>query len=72
MSESVSWAQCPRRRANADTQALLRELGRSGNNLNQLAREAHVHDLFPMQERIEAALALHRSAIQRLVDESGA
>jgi hypothetical protein len=57
---------------NAYTQAILRELGRSGDNLNHLAREAHALDLFPVQERIEAALALHLSAIQRLVEESGA
>ena len=62
----------PKGARHRDTQAVLRELSRSGNNLNQLAHEAHARDLFPTEERIEAALAFHLAAIKRLVDESGA
>jgi hypothetical protein len=59
----------PKAARHADTQALLRELARSGNNLNQLAYEAHVRDLFPAEEKIESVLAHHVALIQQLADE---
>ena len=61
----------PKARRNADLQAVLRELARSGNNLNQLAREANTRELFPDEAKIEAALAEHVAAIRHLVDGTG-
>ena len=62
----------PKAARHADTQALLRELARSGNNLNQLAHEAHARDLFPTEAKIESVLARHIALIQQLADESRA
>jgi hypothetical protein len=62
----------PKATRHADTQALLRELARSGNNLNQLAHEAHARDLFPVEEKVEAVLACHVALIQQLADETRA
>jgi hypothetical protein len=59
----------PKAARHVDHKALLRELARSGNNLNQLAHEAHARELFPAQEKLEAALALHVSVLRQLVDE---
>jgi hypothetical protein len=61
----------PKARRNADLQAVLRELARSGNNLNQLAREANTRELFPDEAKIAAVLAQHVAAIERLVDPAG-
>jgi hypothetical protein len=60
----------PKIARHAGTQALLRELARSGNNLNQLAHEAHGRDLFPVEERVDAVLARHMALIQQLADET--
>jgi hypothetical protein len=59
----------PKAARNGDQKALLRELARSGNNLNQLAHEAHARDLFPVQEKLEAALELHVSVLRQLATE---
>ena len=61
----------PKPKRNADLQAALRELARSGNNLNQLAREAHAYAQFPDEAKIEAVLAEHVATIRRLVDGAG-
>ena len=60
----------PKAARNGDQKALLRELARSGNNLNQLAHEAHARDLFPAQEKLDAALELHVSVLRQLAAES--
>jgi Mobilization protein NikA len=62
----------PKATRHADTQALLRELARSGNNLNQLAHEAHARDLFPVEEKVDAVLARHMALILQLADETRA
>jgi mobilization protein NikA len=62
----------PKAARNVDQKALLRELSRSGNNLNQLAHEAHARDLFPAQEKIEAALTVHLAVLRQLADNSDA
>ena len=59
----------PKATRHIDQKALLRELARSGNNLNQLAHEANACDLFPTQEKIEAALTAHLAALRKLADE---
>jgi hypothetical protein len=56
----------PKATRHVDQKALLRELARSGNNLNQLAHEANARDLFPAQEKIEAALTFHMAALRKL------
>lgn len=62
----------PKAARNVDQKALLRELSRSGNNLNQLAHEANARDLFPAQEKIEAALTVHLTVLRQLADDSDA
>lgn len=55
--------QVPREAADAE---LIRQLGRIGNNLTQLAREANGAREFPAEQKIEAALAALLSALDRL------
>jgi hypothetical protein len=62
----------PKTARHVGVQALLHELARSGNNLNQLAHEAHARDFFPIAERVEAVLACHMALIQQLADETRA
>lgn len=59
----------PKAARNGDQKALLRELARSGNNLNQLAHEAHARDLFPAKEKLDAALELHLAVLRQLATE---
>lgn len=59
----------PKAARNVDHKALLRELARSGNNLNQLAHETHARDLFPAQEKLDAALEFHLSVLRQLAGE---
>ena len=56
----------PKAARNVDHKAVLRELARSGNNLNQLAHEAHARDMMPAQQKLEAALELHVSVLRQL------
>lgn len=59
----------PKATRNIDQKALIRELARIGNNLNQLAHEANAREVFPAQEKLDAALALHTAALRALIDE---
>jgi mobilization protein NikA len=56
----------PKAARNADHKAVLRELARSGNNLNQLAHEAHAREMMPVQEKLDAALELHMNVLRQL------
>ncbi len=60
----------PKAARNVDQKAFLRELSRSGNNLNQLAHEAHARDLFPAAEKLKAALAVHVAVLRQLADDT--
>jgi Bacterial mobilisation protein (MobC) len=65
----ASLGAVPKAARNVDHKALLRELARSGNNLNQLAHEAHAREMLPAQEKLDAALELHMTVLRQLVDE---
>lgn len=56
----------PRVPAGAANAAAVRELGRIGNNLNQLAREANAGRLADLEARVEAALAELHAVVGRL------
>src|SRR5580704_6864469 len=59
----------PKAAHHIDQKALLRELARSGNNLNQLAHEAHAREMLPAQEKLDAALDFHMAVLRQLVDD---
>jgi hypothetical protein len=59
----------PKAARHVDQKALLRELARSGNNLNQLAHEAHAREMLPTQEKLDAALDFHMAVLRQLVDD---
>jgi len=62
----VSLGTIPRERRHRAVDELIRQLARIGNNLNQLAYEAHARDLFPGAARVDAALEELRTAIQQV------
>jgi len=62
----VSLGAVPRERRHRSVDELIRQLARIGNNLNQLAHEAHARDLFPMAARVDLALTELRGAIQQV------
>jgi len=59
----------PKAARNVDHKAVLRELARSGNNLNQLAHEAHAREMMPAQAKLDAALELHMTVLRQLAGE---
>jgi hypothetical protein len=54
-------------RRNPDAKALLFELSAIGNNLNQLARRANIHDEMPDRFDLEAALKALKAAMARVL-----
>ncbi len=62
----VSLGAVPKARRNRTENQLILELGRIGNNLNQLARLAHSRGELPAQEQLEAALGEVLAAVRRI------
>lgn len=55
-------------RRNPEAKALLYELNAIGNNLNQLARKANIHDELPERNDLKAALEAVKRAMARVLD----
>jgi hypothetical protein len=55
-------------RRNPEAKALMFELSAIGNNLNQLARRANIHDALPERDELDATLAALKKAIARVLD----
>lgn len=54
-------------RRNPDAKALMYELNAIGNNLNQLARRANIHDEVPMRADLDAALEVLKIVMARVL-----
>jgi hypothetical protein len=62
----ASLGAMPRERRRSEIGALVLQLIRVGNNLNQLARAANSDGRFPLEARIDAVLAELLAAIRRI------
>ena len=60
-----AWASRPRL---AEATALLGELGRVGNNLNQLARHANMSGELPAEDVLREAIADLKATLSRIID----
>ena len=59
--------EAPTARRNPDAKALLFELSAIGNNLNQLARRANIHDAMPEREDLKSVIDALKGAMARVL-----